>query len=79
MPLLCGEFVCVADGEERAFQSREALEKSELYENYTVDAISVREGKLVLSLTPWQIPATDTDSAWTKGYKEKNGVEPGFF
>lgn len=79
LPLLCGEFVCVAYGEEKVFRSREALEKSGLYENYTVTSISVQDGKLVLELTPWQVPTVDLNSEWVKEYKEKNGTEPSFF
>ena len=79
LPLLCGEFVCMADGEKRVFQSKEDLEKSGRYKNYTVSSISVQDGKLVLELAPWQIPAADSDSEWAKEYTEKNGKEPGFF
>lgn len=79
LPLLQGEFICIVNGEEKMFRCKEDLEKVELYQKHTVSVLFVREEKLVLELTPWQIPVADTDSAWAKAYTEKNGMEPSFF
>ncbi len=79
LPLLCGEFVCVTDGEKKIFKCKEDLEKAGLYTNHTVSSISVQDGKLVLELTPWRVPIADLNSEWAKEYAEKNGAEPSFF
>ena len=79
LPLLQGEFICLVNGEEKAFRCKGDFEKSELYQNHTVTSLSVKDGKLVLALTPWQIPVADTNTAWAKEYKEKNGTDLSFF
>ena len=79
LPVLSGEFVCVTDKETTAFKCSGDFEKAGLYTNHTVSSISVRDGKLTLELTPWRVPAADSNSEWAKKYKEKNGAEPSFF
>ena len=79
LPLLCGEFICALDGVQIVYQCKEDLEKTGLYKNYIVTSVSVQEGKIALTLTPWQIPTADSDSVWVKESTKKNGVEPSFF
>lgn len=79
LPLLQGEFICVVNGAEKGFRCQGDFDQAGLYKNHIVSAISVQDGKLVLTLTPWQIPTPETDSAWAKEYAEKNGTKPGFF
>lgn len=77
LTVICGELVCVVDGQRKAYASKEDV--TALYPNHIVTAIGAEDGKIVLELRPWQMPKTDLNAEWVEEYRKQNQAEPSFF
>lgn len=77
--VVCGNFICIADGKQYGFASKDEFKDSDLYKKYVVTSIKSKDSSLVLELQAWQPPVTDMDADWVKEHKALNGSEPSFF
>lgn len=77
--VVSGNFICIADGKQYGFASKDEFKDSDLYKNYVVTSIKSKDSSLVLELQAWQPPVTDMDADWVKEHKALNGSEPSFF
>lgn len=74
-----GKFICVYDGESKAFSSKDEFEQSNMEKNCTVSSITTQDGAIVLEFEKWESKAPDMDGEWVKEYKKQYGENPGFF
>jgi len=74
-----GNFICVYEGESKAFSSKDEFEKSDIEKNCSVLSIGTWDGMIILELKRLNPPVADTDSDWAKEYERQFGTTPSFF
>ena len=78
LKVICGEFVCVTDGQRKAFSSKDKLICNDLYKNYVITSIRSEDSMIVLELQSWETHAADTTAEWVEKYREQNKSDPSF-
>ncbi len=79
MEKIKGNFICVYEGESKAFSSKDEFERSDKEKNGCVPSIAVRDGIIFIELKKWISPITDMNSEWIKEHETQFGTAPGFF
>lgn len=76
-----GGFTCMVNDEEYSFASYNEVQKDEKIMDYVIEAISEKDGQIVvmMKIDTTHAPTFDEKEEWVKQHIKQFGTEPSFF